>query len=294
LNIYHIFLATFLVVLTIGIFIAVLPVQALSEIGISSTYADALRIAVIIVFGLASIRLLSAAIINYGKNKPRMDEHSVPKVVTLFGYAAIIVLLLSALNVNITGLLVGAGFLGIVIGLASQTTLGNLFAGISMMAAKPFAEGDRVTFSTWQYGLLPPSYTHNQLLPGYTGTIMNLGLIYTRIKLDEGTIIFVPNGVLNQAVIVNYTVSDIVEIKIRVELDNKVQFDSFKHSILKNIGASKKLGKLINGTVNVAITDISTSNYGVAIYTTARIENEKFVRSEIAAIALDLLTNVKL
>ncbi|HUB92397.1 MAG TPA: mechanosensitive ion channel family protein [Candidatus Saccharimonadales bacterium] len=288
---HYIMFIAFLLALAVGIFMGLLPAQALSPFGITGIYAELFKTAVIVVFGLISTYLLSATIINYGKNKPRMDERSIAKLVNLLGYAIIALLLLSAFKVNITGVLVGAGFLGIVIGLASQATLGNLFAGVSMMAAKPFAEGDRVTFSTWQYGLLPPSYSHNQLLPGYTGIIVNLGLMYTRIRLDEGTIIFVPNGVLNQAVIINYTISDIIEIKIRVELNNKVSFPRFRQAYLKSAGTNRKLDKLLYNGIDLRITDVGLLNYGVTIKANTRIEKENYVQSELAELALKLSTS---
>ena len=288
---YYALFIVFIAILLAGIFITTLPVQILNMFWVPSEYAYIFRAAIIIIFGVMALHLLSASIVDYGRNRPRMDERSIANLVKLLGYGIIVLLLLSSFNVNITGVLIGAGFLGIVIGLASQATLGNLFAGISMMAAKPFAEGDRITFSTWQYGMLPPSFTHNQLLPGYSGTIMVLGLMYTKIKLDEGTVIFVPNGVLNQAVIINYTVSDIMEIKIRVELGSKVQFDAFKKRILEGVGKNNKLAKLVGDTVEVKVTDIGISNYGVTISVSARIENEKFVQSELAAIALKLATS---
>ena len=45
-------------------------------------------------------------------------------------------------NVNIGGLLVGAGFLGIVVGLAARQTLGSLIAGFVLMFSRPLTIGD--------------------------------------------------------------------------------------------------------------------------------------------------------
>lgn len=273
-------------VLLAGATLAVLSYAVLGIAKVPSYYDEAFLVITLLIFGFVSIKLLSAAILDYGGRKVRMDEKSVSKVAELMGYSILVLLLMAEFNINITGILVGAGFLGIVIGLASQSTLGNFFAGISMMAAKPFATGDKVTFSTWQYGLMPPSYSHHQMLPGYTGTILELGMMYTRIKLEDGTSIFVPNGVLNQAVIINYTVSDKIEVKARVELGNKSSFEKFRGGMVRGIRADRKLSRLVMKSLDVKITDIGVSNYGVLVTATVPIESEKYAQTELTSIAL--------
>ena len=153
------------------------------------------------------------------------------------------------------------------------------------MAAKPFANGDKITFSTWQYGLLPPSYTHSSLLPGYSGIIIDVGLIYTRIKLDDGPSIFVPNGIINQAVIINYSLSDIKCVTIRVELVRK-DFDTFQKEIIKRVRLHKKLSRIVKNNLDIRINDIGIMNYGVNVTATVPIENEAYVQAELSKIAL--------
>ncbi|HYE14121.1 MAG TPA: mechanosensitive ion channel family protein [Pyrinomonadaceae bacterium] len=52
-------------------------------------------------------------------------------------------------NLSFGALLSGSALLGIILGLALQDTLGNLFAGISLHADKPFQVGDVVTVGQW-------------------------------------------------------------------------------------------------------------------------------------------------
>jgi small-conductance mechanosensitive channel len=54
----------------------------------------------------------------------------------------------SRLGIDLSALLVGGAFLGIVIGLAAQETLANLFAGISIILDRPFRVGDMLELST--------------------------------------------------------------------------------------------------------------------------------------------------
>ncbi len=283
---YRLYVAGFVISIAAGVALVVLSGPILALFGISqAAYGQAFDAAITIVFGYLATWLFAGSILDYGRRRPRMDEKPLSKITALIGYIVILFLVLSLFHVNLTGLLIGAGFLGIVIGLAAQSTLGNLFSGVSMMAAKPFANGDRVTFSTWQYGMLPPSYTHRAILPGYSGTIDEIGLIYTRMRLDDGTVIYVPNGIMNQAVIMNYAVSDVIEINVRVELPQSVEFGAFRRRLLVEIGRHKRLGAAMKGRPDILITDINISNYGVDIKARSTVENERYIKAELSKVA---------
>ncbi len=241
-----------------------------------------------LVFGYLAISALSNAILSYGKFRPTIDEVQLTRVVKMLGYTIVFLAILAVFGVNLTGLLVSAGFLGIVIGLASQATLGNLFAGVSMMAAKPFAVGERVTFTTWQYGLMPPSYAHRVITPGYSGIIKNIGLMYTKLVLDDGRVLVVPNGVMNQAAVVNYSASDTINVEFRVELPISVDFFKFKGALQRGIARNKKLGISAKGNVKVNITDIGVSNYGIDVQINVAVKNEAHVKSELSELVFKL------
>lgn len=284
---YRIYASEAVASIAVGVALVVFSGQILAAFGISqAAYGQVFAAAITIVFGYLTTWSLASSILDYGARKPRMDEKPLSKIISLMGYIVILFLVLSLFHVNLTGLLIGAGFLGIVIGLAAQSTLGNLFSGVSMMAAKPFANGDRVTFSTWQYGMLPPSYAHRTILPGYSGTIDEIGLIYTRMRLDDGTVLYVPNGIMNQAVIMNYEVSDVIEINVRVELPQGADFGAFKRGLLAEIGKHKRLGSAMKGRPDVIITDINISNYGIDIKARSTVENERYVKAELSKVAL--------
>jgi len=92
--------------------------------------------------------------------------------------------------------LLGAGLAGIVLGLAAQTVLSNVFAGILLVFSDPFRPGDRVGFVSSSYGIVAPSYPHEAGLPAYRGTVEDIGLIYTTIALDTGGSAKLPNGIV--------------------------------------------------------------------------------------------------
>ena len=57
-------------------------------------------------------------------------------------------------NIQLAPLFTGSTIIGIVVGLALQDTLGNLFAGLALQADQPFQVGDVVTISTRGVGVI--------------------------------------------------------------------------------------------------------------------------------------------
>ncbi len=111
--------------------------------------------------------------------------------------AIIIVVVISAVfNYNLSGILIGAGFAGIVLGLAAQQVLGNIFAGLSLLASRPFEIGDRITLVTASYSLMGETYSHEALLNGFTGTVTDVTIFFTKMDLDNGIPAVFPNSVV--------------------------------------------------------------------------------------------------
>ncbi|EQD43594.1 MscS mechanosensitive ion channel, partial [mine drainage metagenome] len=139
----------------------------------------------------------------------------------LVSYVVLALLLFAVAGVNGIALLAGGTFAGLVVGLAGQTVLSNLIAGVMLLFVRPFGPGDRITLTTWQYSLIapvyPPKFYSNDLLvPGYTGIVEELGLIYSRIRQDDGIRVRFPNNVLIQAAILSH---DVAERWVRVKYE---------------------------------------------------------------------------
>jgi small conductance mechanosensitive channel len=88
-----------------------------------------------------------------------------------------------------TALLAGAGVASVVIGLAAQSTLGNLVAGISMTIYRPFRLGDIL-----QVGA--PTGTE-------IGTVESISLGYTTLRVQDGRFVVLPNSVAASQVALN-------------------------------------------------------------------------------------------
>jgi small conductance mechanosensitive channel len=173
-----------------------------------------LRIALIIGLGLVAVvvvgRVVHAVTARFsGKRHAGL----IVDVYRIIAYTLLVLVALYAIGVNGYALLAGGTFAGLVIGLASQTALSNFVAGVVLLMARPFEPGDRLTFTTWQYGLLMPSYpprfySDEMLIPGFTGTVQDIGLMYTELRLDQGPKVVFPNSIVIQGAVVSHGTSE--------------------------------------------------------------------------------------
>jgi small conductance mechanosensitive channel len=88
-----------------------------------------------------------------------------------------------------TALLAGASIASVVIGLAAQSTLGNLVAGISITIYRPFRLGDTIQVAA-------PTGTE-------IGVVELLSLGYTTLRTADGRFIVVPNALAASQVSIN-------------------------------------------------------------------------------------------
>lgn len=96
-------------------------------------------------------------------------------LVTFLVFAIALVLILGNLGVNVAGLVAGLGVGGIAIGLAAQGIFSDLFAGISILFDRPFKVGQTIGFGE------------------HLGTVVQIGMRTTRIRLVTGELLIVSN-----------------------------------------------------------------------------------------------------
>ena len=106
-------------------------------------------------------------------------------------------------GVSAASLVATSAFTAVIVGLAAQQTLGNLFAGMVLLSARPFRVGERVRFQAGAVG--------GQI----EGIVSSLGLLYTTLAQGEDRIM-VPNNVVLSAVVVPIREPDSVDVKVRL------------------------------------------------------------------------------
>lgn len=104
------------------------------------------------------------------------------------GYLVVIFGTLGALNVPIERLALGASITGVILGIAAQQSLGNVFAGLILLIVRPIAIGQRISLRSGPIG------------GPYTGDVIDMTLTYVRLSTDRG-VLLLPNSTILTAVI---------------------------------------------------------------------------------------------
>tara|TARA_B100001964_G_C14226642_1_gene597963 strand:+ start:123 stop:1217 length:1095 start_codon:yes stop_codon:yes gene_type:complete len=113
-------------------------------------------------------------------------------------------------DIDVTAWVASAGILSVVIGFAAKDTLGNLFAGIFIMADSPYKEGDYINLDT-----------------GERGFVRHIGVRSTRILTRDAVEITIPNSVIATSKIINesggYSEQERIRITLSVAYGTKIE-----------------------------------------------------------------------
>lgn len=154
--------------------------------------------------------VLESRLESYAANSARLNRHQegiVFRVLQVVLFVAVALAALSLWKVNLGGLLVGAGFLGIVVGMAARQTLGALIAGFVLMFSRPFELGDWV-----QIG-------ENE------GIVTNITVINTRLRNFDDETVVIPNDQVSNSTVINRTDRDRLRIRVDVGIDYDANID---------------------------------------------------------------------
>jgi small-conductance mechanosensitive channel len=137
----------------------------------------------------------------------RMDPGTAGTVGFLIRLATLGVTVLVAFGVagvSTRALVAGGAVTAVVLGLAAQQTLGNLFAGLVLLSARPFRVGERIRLQAGVVG-------------GTTeGIVSSLGLMYTTLVQEGEDRIMIPNNVVLASAVLPRKEPDPVDVRVRL------------------------------------------------------------------------------
>jgi small-conductance mechanosensitive channel len=136
----------------------------------------------------------------------RLDPATAGTVGFMIRLGTVILALLVALRVagiEAKTLALGGAFTAVILGLAAQQTLGNLFAGTVLISARPFRVGERVRLQG------------GPLAGRVEGIVSSQGLLYTTFATGEDSIM-VPNSVVLNVAILPLREPEAVNLRARL------------------------------------------------------------------------------
>ena len=136
-------------------------------------------------------------------------------------YIAVVIMALSVLNVPMSSIITILGAAGLAISLALQSCLSNLSGGFIILFTKPFTTGDIIE------------------LEETVGTVRDIGIFYTKIATFDGKTVFIPNGKVTEAKIINYTETPTRRVELHFNISYSEDFVKAKEVILGVIADEK-------------------------------------------------------
>jgi MscS family membrane protein len=126
------------------------------------------------------------------KTETQVDDELLPLFKGIINVSLVFIGALAILNViwniNVTPLFASAGIAGIAVAFAAQDSIAQLFGGISIYFDQPFKKGDRI-----------------ELDSGEVGIVHEVGIRSTRIMNLYNNMIIIPNKIIANSKIINYT-----------------------------------------------------------------------------------------
>ena len=151
-----------------------------------------LVIGIVLALTLIAVRLIDRRIIGLNRSPEAMTRYRVLRraitaiIVTVGVLSALLVI--PQIRAVAGGLLASSAILGLIIGFASQRTLGNFVAGLMIAMTQPLRLGDWVEVG------------------GVSGAVEEIGLMYTFIRTEDNARLVVPNEKLASDTITNSTI----------------------------------------------------------------------------------------
>ena len=176
-----------------------------------------IRIGIILIIGILLITIITATV---KKLLPKRLSQQRKMLINRFvSYSAIIMLfmvIVSELDINLAAIFGAAGVIGIIIGVASQTSIGNIVSGFFLVSEKSFEIGDLIRIGD------------------KTGTVYSIDLLSIKIKTLDNLLLRIPNQTVISSEVINVTKFPIRRMDIDISVAYKEDLGKVK-SVLERI-----------------------------------------------------------
>ena len=190
--------------------------------------AGVVMLAAIMVARLIDRRIARRAVRPEAMTRYRVLRRTITTSIVFIGFLSAL-LAIPHVRAVAGGLLASSAVVGIVVGFASQRTLGNFVAGLLIAFTQPVRLGDEVVVEDTR------------------GVVEEIGLIYTFVRTDDGDRLVIPNEKLASDTIRNSTIRSrdkVAEISLQVPLG-------------KDLGSVVDRLRSLEADVEVFVSDLS-------------------------------------
>lgn len=130
------------------------------------------------------------------KNADQTITRFLDNVMNVTLKTVLIIIILQYIGVNLTGLTTIVASAGVALSLALKGSLANLAGGVIILVARPFNVGDFIETTE------------------YSGVVEKISIFYTYLVTFDNKQILIPNGILTDSSIVNYSSKEIRRVDL--------------------------------------------------------------------------------
>ena len=265
-----------------------LLLHSVPELSDAAKFLESYTIAIIIVIGTFMLSEASGAAIRWyydeGHKSARVmkvDLSLLPlvrKITKLLIYVVGLTLALSTTGFDVTGILAVTSVVGLILGLASQETLANIFAGIALQVDRPYHYGD--------YLKLPS---------GEIAKLDKIGMRTTRLTDVWHNTIILSNSEFAKLRVSNLSLPDDISIvSTQAELPIAADFDALKKGIVAALSSAKPKGLLSDLGYTLSLDAIKPATVSVSFsFWVKDYENADGIRQIVNHAILDFARGKK-
>jgi len=184
-------------------------VSAYADMGMNLIMEYGPKVLLAIIVLLVGLRIVNgiSKMVKKLMEKRDVDETLRPFLTNLLSWTLKALLLISVagmVGIETTSFVAILGAAGLAVGLALQGTLANFAGGVLLLIFKPFKVGDVIEAA------------------GHLGAVEEIQIFVTKLKTFQNRVIIIPNGILSNGSLTNYTAED----KIRVDMVFGIAYDA--------------------------------------------------------------------
>lgn len=170
---------------------------------------------VIMVISFKIVNVLAKKIVKRAekKNADKTIFQTLAYVLKIGLKIIIIICLIGYLGIDTSGLTALVASLGVCIGLAVNGALSNFAGGVLIILTRPFRIDDYIEAL------------------GYSGTVVDIHITNTKLLTPDNKVIYLPNGTLANAEIVNYSEKDLRRVDFMFSIGYSDDFEKAKQII---------------------------------------------------------------
>jgi small-conductance mechanosensitive channel/CRP-like cAMP-binding protein len=272
----------FLILLTIVLLSAgIVPYRPLQSTG--SPFRDAVHGALKVAWWLWAAWFLSSFLRAFVivEHRPREGKLLQDLLAGLIYLAAVFAIIAYVFDLLIQGLLATSGVVAIILGLALQNTLGDVFSGIVLSFSRPYRPGDWISIEG-----------------GMEGRVIEMNWRATHVLTGRRDLAIVPNSTIAKSKIVNVSSpSGIHGVTITVQLDAQTApstgTEILEHAILNcRLIVATPAPTVTVKSINATYTECEITFFVEELASATRAQNQLFdlIFRHLAVAGIDLAT----